>query len=93
MQKKFTITTVSTETIDLIGEDNVLTFASLGDAADYTLNAEVQLTEGGNWFTAQAAMVDNTIYSTVSGVRAVRFDMTGLGTATTVDVEVTGANM
>ncbi len=94
MQKKFTVTTVTVNTIELVGEGNLLTFAALSTAAtDYTLNAEVQLTRGGNWFTAQAAMVDDTIYSTVSGVRAIRFDMTSLGTATSVDVEITGANM
>jgi len=92
MKNKTTITaTGQTDTITL-GRSDRLTFASVGDATDYTLTAQVRLTENGNWFPAQV-MADNTLYSTISGVAELRFDCTGLGAATTIDIEVSGAEV
>lgn len=92
MQNKTTITaTGQTTEIDLNNFDR-LTFAAKGDAADYVLTAQVKLTDQGNWFPAQA-LVDNTLYSTVSGAVKLRFDCTDLGTATTIDIEMSGAQL
>ncbi len=93
MQKKFTVTAISTTDAIATDGSNRYTFAAVGDASDYTIDVQVRLTDDGNWFTAQAAMVDGEIYAAVAGARAIRFDITALGAATTIDIEVTGANL
>jgi len=93
MQKKITVISVSTSDVILLSSSDILTFAAVGDQSDYVVAAEVRLTDNGNWFVMQAAMTDGEIYSTVSGVVAVRFDLTDLGTAATVDIEISGADM
>ena len=92
MQKKFTLTETGTTDTILVSPSDIITFGAQGDASDYTLTAEVKLTDNGNWFTAQA-ITDDEIYSTVSGVRAFRFNLTALGAASSIDVEVTSADM
>ncbi|MCK5605239.1 hypothetical protein KAR91_25330 [Candidatus Pacearchaeota archaeon] len=92
MKNKTTITaTGQTDAITLNRFDR-LTFASIGDVDDYTLIAQVKLNDQGNWFSAQI-MTDDTPYSTISGAIQVRFDCTALGTATTIDIEVSGAQL
>lgn len=93
MQKKFTLTATGQTDSIAISPSNILTFASIGDAADYTLDAQVKLTDDGSWIDAQADMADSTLYSTVSGARHVRFDLTALGTATSIDIEITGSDL
>ena len=92
MQKKFTITGTGATTPIEVGSDNQFTFASVGDQTDYSLDLEVLITDEGDWISAQT-LVDSTVYSTVSGVRQVRFNCLGLGTATTIDVEINGAKL
>ncbi len=92
MKNKTTITaTGQTDAITLNRFDR-LTFAALGDQSDYTLIAQVKLNETGNWFPAQT-LVDNKLYSTVTGAVQLRFDCTSLGTATTIDIELSGAQL
>lgn len=96
MQKKFTLTETGTTDIIVLNGDEHITFGALGDEADYTLTAQVKLTDNGIWFDAQV-IVDNAtednLYSSVSGARALRFNLTALGTATSINVEVTGRQL
>ena len=92
MNKKITVTTTGTEEI-IMGNDQILTFAAVGDQTDFVCSGEVLLNDDGNWLVAQAAMVDSTLYSTNSGARKFRFNVTNMGTATTIDLEISGANL
>lgn len=94
MQKKFTLTATGVTDVIELSPNDIMTFAAKGDQTDYTLAAEVVLVDKGladsefRWFPAQT-IADNTLYSTNSGVRRVRFNLTDIGTATSVDIEVT----
>lgn len=92
MQKLETITATGTTDAITLNNFDRLTFASTGDATDYTLTAEVQLVDDSRWYPAQI-MVDKELYSTRTGARALRFNCTDLGTATTIDAEVSGAQL
>ena len=93
MQQKLTFGTPQTQSILIINSDDIFTFASEGiGATDYVIKAEVQLTNLGTWFPVQN-MVDKTVYSTSSGVHAIRFNLTDLGAASSVCVEITGASL
>lgn len=67
----------------------IITFASVGDAADYTLIAEVQLVDGGDWYPMQT-MVDNSPNSAQSNILNFRYNCTSLGSATTINADVYG---
>jgi hypothetical protein len=92
MQKLLIRAATGTTDSITIAPSNILTFAAIGDVADYTLTAQVKLTDNGAWFDAQV-MTDGAIYSTVSGARAIRFNLSALGTASVVDIEVTGSDL
>lgn len=93
MQKLFDLTaTGATDPIEL-NPDSQLTFAVKGTGGtDYILTAQVKLTDNGEWFDAQS-ISDSIIYSTVTGARAFRFNLTDLGSATSVKAEITGAKL
>ena len=89
MQKRFEITGTGTgDPIELQGDER-LTFASTGSGGtDYALDVEVKLTRDGSWRSAQT-LIDGTIYATVSGCREVRYNCTSLGSASSIELEVT----
>ena len=90
MQKLFKSSTVEAlDAIENIGEDQVLTFSISGSG---TVQAEVKLTSHPDavWKVAQVC-ADGDVYSTLSGVRAFRFNQTAASGETIM--EVTGANV
>lgn len=92
MQENYTLTATGTTTIKKLDGFERMTFASVGDAVGYTLTAQIRITDNGNWFDAQD-MADGRIYSTVTAAREIRFNLTALGSATTVDIEINGAKL
>lgn len=86
-----TDTITATGVQPVVGLDNtpLITFASVGDASDYTLIAEAQLVANGPWYPMQT-MVDNSPFSTQSSIFAARYNCTSLGTATTITADMTG---
>ena len=89
MQKFFSLTDIGATDAIPIDADKQFTFAISGNG---TVQAEVQLTDDPNavWYVAQVC-VSGTIYSTVSGARAFRFNQTASSGATIA--EVSGAKL
>lgn len=86
------LVTATSDTIE-VGGNEILTFGMQGTGAtDQVATAQAQLVDNGNWYDLQV-MADSILYSTVSGVRAIRFVVSSMGATTKVEVDVTGADV
>lgn len=91
MQKKFTITaTGAGDAIKLSGDERLVFGAQGTGGTDYVIDVQVKLVNGGNWYDAEAGIIDSELYITDAGVREVRYNCTDLGSATSIDFEITG---
>lgn len=93
ISNKITIISTGASEATNVSPDEILTLVAVGDAADYTANVEVKLTELGNWVVAETGLADSTPKTTTGGVTEIRLNVSDMGTATTIDFEVSGANL
>ena len=90
MQESHTFTETGTYTTDRSEISSILSFASKGTAADYTLSVEVQLVSGGNWYEVVSEIEDGKVNTTTSGAAALRATVSSMGTATSITFEANG---
>jgi len=77
------------DTID-IGEAKVTSFAMTSNNADAVVDIEVLLTAGGAFKKEKIGVAEATVFVTISPIKGIRANVTGLGTSTTVTFEVLG---
>lgn len=74
-----------------VGSPKRLSFITVGTGGtDYVANIEVQLTTDGAFSVAETGIADKTVKVTTGAVKAIRINISSLGSASAVNFEVLG---
>lgn len=86
-----TITSTGAGTAIDIPPMQKVNYVAVGDASDYTANVEAKLTKTGNWVAIETGITDSTPSAVDGVIQEIRLNVSDLGTATTIQFEVSGS--